>query len=170
MTQRNKWQGCTQSCFPKGFTLIELLVVVLIIGILASVAIPQYKKTVTKIKYSKMVWNIKTIHSALNRYKLAEGSYPPYTLENLSDSSVLSSVLDIEIPPHSYPWYLYYRIGYVAYLHTQSRIWIQCALTEQQQCKCIIPSAEVTANNIEICQSLCNAPGAYTAGGYTCSL
>jgi len=59
----------------KGFTLIELLVVVLIIGILASIAIPQYFKVVEKARVAEAMSLISSIKSAEERYLARGGVY-----------------------------------------------------------------------------------------------
>jgi prepilin-type N-terminal cleavage/methylation domain-containing protein len=73
-----------------GFTLIELLVVVLIIGILAAIALPQYQFAVAKIKAAKGFTIVKNLEDATERYRLLHGKYP--------DTATAWNDLDISFP------------------------------------------------------------------------
>ena len=52
----------------KGFTLIEMLVVVLIIGVLAAIAVPQYEASIEKSRVAEALVMMKSISDAEQRY------------------------------------------------------------------------------------------------------
>ncbi|MBI4054627.1 MAG: prepilin-type N-terminal cleavage/methylation domain-containing protein [Elusimicrobia bacterium] len=59
----------------RGFTLIELLVVILIVGILASIALPQYFKVVERARVTEALALAGAIRSGEERYLAKKSSY-----------------------------------------------------------------------------------------------
>ena len=82
----------------KGFTLVELLVVVLIIGILASIALPQYQRAVRKTRFASLKPVAKTVKNAQEIFYLTNGHYAEGTAQHKLDSSLLDIVTSVSFP------------------------------------------------------------------------
>ncbi|MCM8823137.1 MAG: prepilin-type N-terminal cleavage/methylation domain-containing protein [Candidatus Omnitrophica bacterium] len=75
----------------KGFTLLELLIVVIIVGILAGIALPQFFRAAERARASEGVNALGVIRSSLLRYYSERGALTA----NLND-------LDVEMPTFKY--------------------------------------------------------------------
>ena len=60
----------------KGFTLLEIMVVIVILGVLASMIVPNLMGNKDKADRQKVVSDVIALENALDMYKLDNGSYP----------------------------------------------------------------------------------------------
>lgn len=73
----------------RGFTLLEIIIVIIIIGVLASLALPRFFKTVEFSRASEALANLSSIRSAMQRC---------YVIDNAYTACGVWTALDIEDP------------------------------------------------------------------------
>ena len=71
----------------QGFTLLELLVVVLIIGILAAIALPQYEKSVERAHVAEAQTMLKAMFVAQQECTLRTGDFNQCNTDKFWDNS-----------------------------------------------------------------------------------
>ena len=141
-------ENCFKDCFcsKAGFTLIELLVVVLIIGILAAVAVPQYQKAVMKARATEAITNLSKLVQAQKMYYLTNGKYTADLAE-----------LDLDFPQGFYKYKCIINNSPDCYASTVDGSW---------------PSFEMTSRALwcrgpaEKCKPFSTAPDTNLADGY----
>jgi len=83
----------------KGFTLIELLIVIVIVGTLASIAMPNLMGITEKARIEAITFNARTLVTEMEVYKFENDNYPDATdAENLINNysnqlNALSSIV-----------------------------------------------------------------------------
>ena len=88
-----------------GFTLAEIIITTVIVGTIAAFAIPNLNKAYERELSRKAQLNLRTIHAALDIFKMRNGAYPNVNVVDWSLSD-LNTNLEINIIDNEFT-YLY---------------------------------------------------------------
>lgn len=72
-------------CRANGFTLIELLVVLSVVGMLLSIGLPRYMRSLEKAKYVVLKDGLASMRLAIDRFHEDKGRFPNSLGELVSD-------------------------------------------------------------------------------------
>ena len=77
MALPSRYQGREDRiCGRRGFTLIELLIVFAILGILATIAVPQYQGIRERVLVVRAIEEIRALQQEIDEYALIHDAYP----------------------------------------------------------------------------------------------
>ena len=88
-----------------GFTLIELMVVMAVLGLLATLVVPRYFKSVDRAKEAVLRGNLSEVRSAIDKRFSDTGQYPP-DLKQLVDDHYLRKLPIDPVTNRSDSWIL----------------------------------------------------------------
>ncbi len=74
-----------------GFTLIELLTVIAIIGILASIAVPSFQRSIVRAKEASLRNSLFVMRDVIDQYYADQGQYP-MSLEDLVEKRYIREI------------------------------------------------------------------------------
>lgn len=69
----------------KGFATLEVILMVMVIGILASIAVPRFTNVTTAANTAKIQSDLTTIDTAITIYVMEKGTTTPPSMSNLGD-------------------------------------------------------------------------------------
>lgn len=111
--------------FAPGFTLLELMVVVIIIGVIAAFAIPNYSKSIQKAHERDMLTQLTSIHAANLLYRSYDGKY--WNTGGVGkDMAEINSALSINIIANAGTIYNYNSVAGSTFKATA--VWGACTL------------------------------------------
>lgn len=91
-----------------GFTLIELIVVITILGILLSIALPNYRNSIVQAREAVLRENLYRLRDLIDQYQSDKGTYPESLEALVADGYLrkipadpMSSEPWVEIPPEN---------------------------------------------------------------------
>ncbi len=89
----------------RGYTLMEVMTVIAIVGILASIAIPSYRKSVIRAKESSLRHSLFVLRDVIDQYYADHGQYPD-TLDDLTEKKYIRHIPEDPVTNSRDTWIL----------------------------------------------------------------
>jgi len=83
----------SQAIKKHGFTMMELVAVMVLVGLTAAVAIPNYRKAQERAVERTIADNLDIIWQAVANYRIKEGAYPP----DMADTDTINTSMNLYI-------------------------------------------------------------------------